>query len=70
MPHEHLLVSEVAVKARVGEKTIRRWCQEGLLPSKKVGKHYLIKATDACALLEVSTGDGDARNLKGPDVAA
>ena len=43
MLKDHETVNEAAVRLDALPRLVQRWCQEGKLPCKKVGRDWLIK---------------------------
>ena len=52
--NELLTVKEVAVYLRVNRVTVLRWCQKGIIPASRVGRHWRIRRNDLWLLLELT----------------
>ncbi|MDD9939417.1 MAG: helix-turn-helix domain-containing protein [Myxococcales bacterium] len=58
MEREYLIVEEVADKCRAPVVSVRRWLQQGLIPSIKVGRRRLVRADDLTRFMEASSPRG------------
>jgi excisionase family DNA binding protein len=57
LDHEILTVKEVALYLRVSRVTVWRWCQNGILPARRIGRSWRINRDDLLQLLERPVSD-------------